>query len=344
MKNIYLTTLLILTSIFILTSCVDKPAKTFSVAFYNVENLFDTIDDININDESYLPDSKVAWTSERYNHKLDNLSKVMKSIDTIGYPALFGLCEVENIDVVVDLINHANLKNAGYSIIHKNSPDDRGIDVALLYKPNIFKPVTTKFIVPEFPSDSNIKTRDVLYSKGVVNEVDTVHIFINHWVSRWGGQEKTEPFRVQIAGTIKRITDSIFDQQPLANVIIAGDLNDNPSDTSILKVLKAIELSDDPANNSLYNLSLKEFQNGEGSLYYRSWDMFDQIIVSTSMVTGKNGLKISTPDQIVFKEDWMLYQPKAGPARPSRTSAGKYYGGYSDHLPIMVRIETTHQP
>ena len=344
MKKIYLFTLIITVLIFILDSCTDKRSRSFSFAFYNVENLFDTINDVNINDESYLPDSKVAWTSERYNHKLDNLSKVMSSIDTVGYPALFGLCEVENLDVILDLINHGYLKNASYKIIHKDSPDARGIDVALLYKPDIFEPIASKFIVPEFPIDSKIKTRDILYSKGVINKNDTVHIFINHWMSRWGGQEKTEPFRIQIASTIKRITDSIFDQQPLANIIIVGDLNDIPSDTIILKVLKALEISNTPVKKSLYNLSLREFQNGTGSLYYKSWDMFDQIIVSTSMVTGKNGLKISSPDQIVFKKEWMLYQPKDGLARPSRTSAGRYFGGYSDHLPIMVRIQTIHQP
>lgn len=344
MKIIYLATLILTAFILILASCTNKTSRSFSIAFYNVENLFDTIDDVNINDESYLPHSKVAWNSDRYNHKLDNLSKVMKSIDTSGFPALFGLCEVENIDVILDLINHADLKKAGYKIIHKNSPDARGIDVALLYKPDIFEPVTSKFIVPEFTVESKIKTRDILYSKGVINKNDTIHIFINHWVSRWGGQEKTEHFRIQIASTIKQIIDSIFDQQPLANIIIAGDLNDNPSDTSILKVLKALEISDTPVKKSLYNLSLREFKNGIGSLYYKSWDMFDQIIVSTSMITGKNGLKISSPDQIVFKKEWMLYQPKDGPARPSRTSSGRYFGGYSDHLPIMVRIQTIHQP
>ncbi|MAE08834.1 MAG: endonuclease [Bacteroidetes bacterium] len=344
MKKFFLGTLIISTFVLVLASCSDKKSESFSFAFYNVENLFDTIDDPNIRDESYLPNSKVAWNTERYNHKLDNLSKVMKSIDTSGFPALFGLCEVENIHVIKDLINHTNLVEAGYSIIHQDSPDERGIDVALLYKPDIFKPVTTRFIVPEFNPESEDKTRDILYSKGIIVNSDTLHIFINHWMSRWGGQEKTEPFRIQIAGTIKQVTDSILNKQPLANILIAGDLNDNPSDTSILKVLKALGNSNKPVKKSLYNLSLREFQNGIGSLYYKSWDMFDQIIVSTSMVTGKNGLKINAPDQIVFKKDWMLYQPKEGPARPSRTSAGSYFGGYSDHLPIMVRIQTNHQP
>ena len=338
MKKIHLAALASFALLIVLSSCAKKTTSSFSFAFYNVENLFDTIDDPNINDESYLPDSKVAWNTERYNHKLDNMSIVMKSIDSTGFPALFGLCEVENIDVVEDLINHTDLKNAGYNIIHKNSPDNRGIDVALLYNPNVFNPTSTRYIVPNFPNNPDLKTRDILYSKGVINKKDTLHVFINHWVSRWGGQEKTEPNRIQIASIIKNITDSILNTQPLANILIAGDLNDNPTDTSIFNVLEAKEVSSKPVDKTLYNLSLTQFKNGEGSLYYKSWDMFDQIIVSTSMLTGESGLKVTSPKQVVFKEDWMLYQPKKGPARPSRTAAGRYYGGYSDHLPVMVRI------
>lgn len=338
MKKNYTTILISFALITIMASCTKKTTGTFSFAFYNLENLFDTINDPNINDESYLPDSKIAWNTERYNHKLDNMSLVMRSIDSTGIPAIFGLCEVENIKVVEDLINHSNLKNAGYRIIHKDSPDERGIDVALLYIPGIFNPVNTRYIAPVFPEDPDNSTRDILYSKGVVNNRDTLHVFINHWVSRWGGQEETEPSRIQIARIIKNITDSILNLQPHANIIIAGDLNDNPTDTSIFNILDAREVSDKPHEKTLYNLSLTQFKNGEGSLYYKSWDMFDQIIVSTSMLTGKNGLKVNSPKQIVFKEDWILYQPNKGPARPSRTAAGRYYGGYSDHLPVMVKI------
>ena len=340
MKKIFISTAIIFGILIVMSSCSKKTPSSISFAFYNIENLFDTIDDPNISDESYLPDSKVAWNTERYNHKLDNMSKVMKNIDSTGFPALFGLCEVENIDVIKDLINHTNLKNAGYSIIHKDSPDGRGIDVALLYNPKVFTPVDIKYIVPNFPKEDSVKTRDILYSKGVINKNDTLHVFINHWVSRWGGQEETEPMRIQIAKDIKRITDSILVQQPNANILISGDLNDNPSDTSIFNILEAMEVSNNLVDQTLYNLSLKQFKNGTGSLYYKSWDMFDQIIVSTSLLTGDNGMKVSSPDQTVFKKDWMLYQPKKGPARPSRTSAGRYYGGYSDHLPVTINITT----
>ncbi len=336
MKNIY--SIVLIAFVISLAACSKKTTTPITFAFYNVENLFDTIDDPNIWDEKYLPNSKIAWNTERYYHKLDNLSKVMSSIDTAGFPALFGLCEVENIDVLKDLVNHKDLKKANYNIIHKDSPDGRGIDVALLYNTKVFTPVDVKYIIPIFPNNPDLKTRDILYSKGVINNSDTIHVFINHWVSRWGGQAETEPFRIQIAKTIKNITDSILSLQPNANIIIAGDLNDNPTDTSIYKVLQAKESTKTPTNNSLYNLSLTQFNNGEGSLYYKSWDMFDQIIVSTAMLTGKNGLKIDSQSQSVFKQDWMLYQPKKGPARPSRTAAGKYYGGFSDHLPVYIGI------
>jgi len=338
----------LLTVIVFLASCQNTTTKSFTFAFYNVENLFDTINDKGVADESYLPDSKVAWNTERYHDKLENMSKVMKSLDSTDLPALFGICEVENLGVVEDLIKHPNLNKAGYKIIHKNSPDERGIDVALLYNPKVFKPITNIFIKPDLwiitdSTTEEVKTRDILYSKGVINNHDTLHVFINHWVSRWGGQEQTEPHRIKIAQTIKNITDSILSITPDANIIIAGDLNDNPTDISVYNHLVAKEPVIDPTEKTLYNLSINQFNDGKGSLYYKSWDMFDQIIVSTSLLTGNNSMMVSSPDQRVFKEDWMLFFPKNGPARPSRTSSGsRYYGGYSDHLPVMVQINVSN--
>lgn len=328
-----------------LTGCMERQKQSFSVAFYNVENLFDTIDNANVSDESYLPTSKVYWNTERYNHKLDNIVKVMSSVDPDGFPAVFGICEVENFGVVRDLIGHADLRKANYRIIHKDSPDDRGIDVALLYNPEVFSPVYVKFIDPMVweINDSvaeKVRTRDILYSKGTVNENDTLHVFVNHWVSRWGGQERTEPMRIKIAKTIKSITDSILNIVPDANIIIAGDLNDNPTDPSISEYLLALEPTNSAVDTNLYNLSLNLYKEGKGSLYYKTWDMFDQIIVSGSLISGNNNLKlVDGTDQIIFMEDWMLYQPKEGPARPSRTSSSRsYFGGFSDHLPVLVKI------
>ncbi|NOX86200.1 MAG: hypothetical protein GXO86_09595 [Chlorobi bacterium] len=321
-----------------LNSCKQKPVQTFGFAFYNVENLFDTIDDPHVRDNEFLPDSKLGWDTKKYEHKLDNLVKVMSSIDSSGFPALFGLCEVENINVLHDLVNHNELKNAGYSIIHKDSPDERGIDVALLYQKDVYTPVVTRFIRLTFPSDPNNGTRDILYSKGVVAGKDTLHLFINHWVSRWGGQEKTEPFRKFTGNLLKKITDSILAVRPDANIIIAGDLNDNPDDVSISQNLDAKPVENPLKKKTLYNLGYNEYKAGEGSLYYRGWDMFDQIIVSTSLLSGKNKVMVNSPEQTVIKHDWMLYHPKKGPARPNRTAAKNYYGGYSDHLPVYIGI------
>lgn len=337
--NLKLITLLSLVVIIgFLSSCSQKKKQPVSFAFYNVENLFDTIDDPTISDERYLPESEIPWNNERYQHKLDNLTKVMSSVDSSGFPTIFGLCEVENIYVLQDLVNHPVVKKANYQILHKNSPDERGIDVALLYQKEFYTPVETKYIRIRFPFDTANKTRDILYSKGFVEGSDTLHIFINHWTSRWGGQEATEANRQFIGETLKIKTDSILKAQPKASIIIAGDLNDNPTDISVKEKLGALPVTKPIIKTSLYNLSLSLFNMGEGTLYYKSWDMFDQIIVSGNMLEGRGGIKVETIDQVIIKHDWMLYQPKEGPARPSRTAAGRYYGGYSDHLPVFIRM------
>jgi len=315
------------------------PAK-LSFAFYNLENLFDTINDPNINDESFLPDAENPWNSQRYQHKLDQMSKAMADIDPSGYPSLFGLCEVENKAVVQDLIDQPALKNAHYQIIHKDSPDERGIDVALLYQASDFKPLYKRFVRVSIPENPDDKTRDILYAKGVTAHNDTLHVFVNHWVSRWGGQEATAPSRNYIAGLIKSITDSIMQVNPNANILIAGDLNDNPTDASVMEYLQAKEVTASPEKSALYNLSLTLYKEGAGSLYYKSWDMFDQIIVSSAMLTGEGGIKVSSEKQTVIKHDYLLYKPKNGEPRPNRTASGKkYFGGFSDHLPVFIQMQ-----
>ena len=337
-KHIFL--LIAVLGIFIFNSCSTDNDNHFSFAFYNVENLFDTINDPNIRDDDHLPDSKIVWNSERYHHKLSNLAKVMSSIDKDGFPSVLGLSEVENRQVLKDLINQPHLKKAGYKIIHKDSPDERGIDVAMLYRPGEFKPIKTKFIKLDFPGDTSYVTRDILYVYGEVVGGNKIHIFVNHWVSRWGGQEATEPYRIYIAEKLWNLTRKIFNDNPRANILIAGDLNDNPTDKSLIEGLQVLKPQKPLEETRLYNLAAIPYKNGEGTLYYKGWDMFDQIIVSTSMLTGENGLQVTSPMQKVIKHDWMLYHPKKGEPRPNRTSARHYYGGYSDHLPVYVKINS----
>ena len=325
----------------LLIGACSKPTFTsFSFAFYNVENLFDTIDDPAINDSSFLPTSQVAWNSKRYYHKLENLALVISSIDSAHFPTVFGLSEIENLGVLHDLVNNPMLEKAGYKILHKDSPDERGIDVAMLYDPAKYKPIETKYLRLTFPDEPDNKTRDILYSKGLVAGKDTIHIFVNHWVSRWGGQEQTEPLRKFTGSFLRKVVDSIYSINKNANILIAGDLNDNPTDASVAENLDAIMPASPYKDKMLYNLSAKQFSEGHGTLYYKSWDMFDQIIVSTPLLTGKNGIKTNSPGQYIFKKDWLLYKPKNGEARPSRTASGKnYYGGFSDHLPVFIEME-----
>jgi len=340
MKNLFIKLFVVAIIGLLFTSCSKPTFTTFSFAFYNVENLFDTIDDPTINDSSFLPTSQVAWNSKRYNHKLENLALVISSIDSANFPTVFGLSEVENLGVLQDLVKNPMVEKANYKILHKDSPDERGIDVAMLYDPAKYKPIETIYLRLTFPDDPNNKTRDILYSKGLVAGKDTIHIFVNHWVSRWGGQEITEPSRMFIGSYIRNVVDSILNINPFANILIAGDLNDNPTDPSVAKNLNAIMPELPYSDKTLYNLSLKQYSEGNGTLYYKSWDMFDQVIVSTSLLTGKSGIKALSPDQKIFKKDWLLFQPKNGEARPNRTASGKnYYGGFSDHLPVILEME-----
>ena len=338
MKRIINLFLAVLFAAYLFSGCSNHRQDQFSFAFYNVENLFDTINDPQIRDDDHLPNSRIPWNTKRYHHKLENLAKVMSSIKKGGYPSTFGLSEVENRRVLEDLINQPLLRDAGYKIIHKDSPDDRGIDVALLYRPTEFEPITTEFIRLDFPGDSTHGTRDVLHVYGKISGGDKIHIFVNHWVSRWGGQEVTEPFRIYTAEKLWSITQKIFSNNPDANILIGGDLNDNPNNKSLVDGLQVLEPKKPLEEKRLYDLAIIPFDNGEGSLYYKGWDAFDQIIVSTPLLTGENGLQVSSPKQTIVKHDWMLYHPKKGEPRPNRTSAGKYYGGYSDHLPVYVEI------
>jgi len=323
----------------ILSSCHKTKTTTHSMAFYNVENLFDTINSPGVNDGKYTPENEMPWNTERYYHKLDQLARVIKAMDTVnGFPVVIGLSEIENASVLKDLVAHKNLKEAGYSFLHKDSPDARGIDVAMLYQPKYYKPLETNFIYVSLP-DSGHATRDILYSKGILAGADTVHLFFNHWVSRWGGQEVTEPSRIFIAQMLKHVTDSIMDVNANAAIIMAGDLNDNPNDTSVFHVLAARKPELPIKGKRLYNLSLAKFENGEGSLYYRSWDMFDQFIVSPALLDNTKKIHLIGKDQQIVKYDWMLYKPRKGDPRPSRTAAGKYYGGFSDHLPVLINVE-----
>jgi hypothetical protein len=315
-----------------------KPANGLTLAFYNVENLYDTIDDTKINDEEFLPTGKGQWNTQKFNQKLDNIAKVIASMDTNDFPDMIGLAEIENVEVLQLLAANKYIDKAAYELIHYPDHDDRGIEVAFMYRPEFFKPLASKpldFVIDSMP---NANPRHILYIKGIVATKDTLHLLINHWTSRYGGKDETVKARNAAGAFIRKVADSLLQSNAYANIIIAGDLNDNPNDESLTIHMNALPVSTTIEPAQLYNLALNPFLSGSGTLYYKSWDFFDQVIISSNLANPVKGNLKSGEIQII-KRDWMLYKTKEGIGKPNRTySGGKYFGGYSDHLPVMVRF------
>ncbi|RUT78231.1 hypothetical protein [Ancylomarina longa] len=320
-------------------SCT-KEKKEYTFAFYNVENLFDTINDPNTRDDDFTPEGKLQYTSKRYQDKLDKISKVISSIDNGKSPALIGLCEIENQRVLKDLINDKNLISSNFKIVHIESPDKRGIDCALLYNKNDFKILNQEIIGIEFPWEPEYKTRDILHVQGIIGNQDTLHVFINHWPSRRGGQEKSEKNRIFVASQLRASVDKIQNTNAQAKIIIMGDFNDEPNDRAVVESLKADNKINTDNPRALYNLMFNQDAQGEGTYYFRgNWNMLDNLIVSNSLFNNKNGYHTTTTSGHIFSEEWMCYKNKAGVLTPSRTYGGpNYYGGYSDHFPVYFRL------
>ena len=299
--------------------------KEIFTMFYNVENLFDTINNPLTEDDEFLPGSKKKWNTNRYNQKINQLTKVFSSINNGYQPNLIGLCEVENKNVIQDLLKTSFFQKHNYTIIHQESADNRGIDCAILFDHN-FQLLKHEFIKIQIPNASR-PTRDIIYVQLQLEE-EIVNIFINHWPSRWGGQEKTNYKRVFTARVLRNYIDKYID--PTQSLIIMGDLNDYPSNES----LKNILVKDD-----FFNLMDTDKLKGMGSYNYKGdWNFLDHIIVSKNFLNQKNKIHIS--DYGVFKEEWLLYRNKENQLYPSRTYGGtNWYGGFSDHLAIYCKFQ-----
>ena len=302
----------------------------FSV-FYNVENLFDTIDDPNTNDQAFLPSSDKMWGTFRYNVKLKQLARVFGTIksnkNNNKLPDIIGLCEVENKDVIVDLLRDTVFKNHNYSILHQNSPDLRGIDCALLFNTKKFKLLKKDFIKITNPDAG--PTRDIVYAKLKYNEY-ILNVFINHWPSRWGGQEASEHKRVFVANVLKDFIKNNVSSDEYT--LIMGDFNDYPSNSSLEKVL---------VQENFFNLMKTELLSGDGSYLWNGvWNWLDQIILSTNFIS--NDLRILSGGSFEIDaegEDFIFYKNSKGVKYPNRTFGGNnWYGGFSDHLPIYCRF------
>lgn len=318
----------------------DFKGEKYRVAFYNVENLFDIVDDPKKKDEDYSPDGKYEWTNEKYQKKLGQLSRVVNALKTEDWPEIVGLCEIENKAVVEDLLTNAQLSN--YGIVHKESDDERGIDVAMIYDKSEVKILEQDFLKVTLPSGDN--TRDVLYVK-VEMAGENVHLFFNHWPSRYS--DKTGGLRKIAAGVVKNKVDKVFKTNPNAKIVIMGDFNDSPTDASIESTLGAMTVSSQTKEESLYNLSREWSKQKTGTHYYYnykekkgSWNILDQIIVSNGVLNQETGLNTETANAHILAEDWMnFYDRNTKVNRPSRfmnARTGKIYGGFSDHYPVYL--------
>jgi predicted extracellular nuclease len=308
-------------------------SSSFYVANWNVENLFDTMDDPNKFDESFTPNGDKNWTEDKLNQKLENLAKVISQMNNGRGPDILGLEEVENESVLNSLLNKISLKK-NYRIIHEESPDKRGIDNAIIYNSDLFTLKHSDAIEVKLKNDKT--TRDILYSLLEVND-QQLHIFVNHWSSRRGGLKKTEGLRKLAAETLLNKVEG-FNDLNNANIIILGDFNDLPSNISISKILGARELncSDKITDSfSLFNLTYEEFQKGNGTYKYRDhWNMLDQIIISNSLV-DKKGIDFKCESFEIFKPDYIIQQSGKYKGTSLPTYGGKnYLGGFSDHFSI----------
>jgi exonuclease III len=308
-----------------------KQADVYPVAFYNLENLFDTYNDPNTDDDEFTPDGLNRYTDKVYQEKLNNMAYAIQRIGTDKNPdgvALIGLAEVENDKVLNDLINQPSLKGRGYRYEWYNSTDPRGIDVALLYNPAYFTVLQSKKLPFEW-------ARDVLYVTGTIGK-DTVHVLVNHWPSRRDGKDETEHRRKEVAAINRQQIDQIRSKNPNAKIVVMGDLNDNPTDESIAEVLNAHEAIDD--NTALYNPMAAMYAAGKGTAIFKhTWDMFDQLILSQGLANG-NGLHYDSAE--VYDRPFLRQEKGKFKNYPFRSFRGTYWNhGYSDHFPVVMYLK-----
>jgi endonuclease/exonuclease/phosphatase family metal-dependent hydrolase len=298
--------------------------------FYNVENLFDTIDNKFTNDEEFLPESDKKWNSYKYWKKIRQIYQVIAAVGEEAPPEIIGLCEVEDYVPLYNLLNNTPLMKFEYQIIHFNSPDKRGIDVALLVNSNLISTLDTKALDISFESNTSKTTRDILYAKLLIC-TDTMHVFVNHWPSRRGGQVASERYRIRVSETVNSFMDSIYIQNNEANILVMGDFNDEPENKSVGLLKK----------NGLINLSedLKADCKCGSYKYKNTWHLFDQMLVSKSILSPQGLYFIPKSLQIYRSEMLTETDSNYGGRKLKRTYLGpRYNGGFSDHLPIYLDI------
>ncbi|MEG1004862.1 MAG: endonuclease [Bacteroides sp.] len=325
---------------FFAISLPSQEQPRFRVMWWNVENLFDTHHDSLKNDREFLPDGIRRWSYGRYKKKLDNLSRVITAVGEWTPPVLVGLCEVENDTVLRDLTRYSALAGQDYRYIITHSPDERGIDVALLYQRHRFKPLSHQSIRIAAFNRKSRPTRDILHVCGLLLNNDTIDILLCHLPSRAGGVRESEPYRLFAAQKLRTISDSLINVRTNPKLLLMGDFNDYPGNKTITRVLGAATPSARISSDSLYHLlARKARQRNFGSYKYQGqWGLLDHLIVSGNLLNTSTHFYTSEDKADVFRAPFLLIDDEnKGGKQPFRTYYGmKYIGGYSDHLPIYT--------
>lgn len=319
---------------------VSQPVDTtHCIMFYNVENLFHPSDDSLTADEDFTPTGSYHWTFKKYNRKVSMIGKVILAAGRGDPPWLVGLAEIENERVLKDLCYNSPLRKYGYRYVHYDSPDRRGVDVAMLFRDSCVRILRSRNIPVVFPFDTFARNRDILYAVVQFPSGDSLHVFVNHWTSRYGGYAATVPKRNWYAAVVRQCVDSLMTGDPRAKILITGDFNDYATDESMTEYLRVREYGHKLPRDTLYNLMLPlARQSLHGSHKHEDfWGCLDQFIVSDAWLTDTTGVR-QVGGAEVFDADFLLVDDeKYGGKKNFRTFLGpRYIGGFADHLPVYV--------
>lgn len=315
----------------------------YCIVFYNVENLFDPEDNSEKNDDAFTPSGSYHWTYKRFFKKLNDIAKVFLSINGWEAPDLIGLAEIENANVLNKLCYNTGLRVHQYRYVHYDSPDSRGIGVALLYRKERIIILESYPVSIVFPFEPHSKNRDILYAKALIDS-DTLHLFVNHWTSRFGGYGATIPKRNYYAQALRSKVDSLLSINENANIVIMGDFNDYPTDESMVTYLQTKNYKKEKNEGTLFNLMFPIMEQGKNRGTHKSqefWGCLDQFIVSKSLLNKESRWQIENSEAIIFDAPFLLVNDeKYGGIKTFRTYIGpKYLGGFSDHLPIKIVLK-----
>jgi endonuclease/exonuclease/phosphatase family metal-dependent hydrolase len=334
MRKLSLTLLLAVVLVFPVSG--QASGETLKVVFWNVENLFDTVDDSLTNDDEYLPYGIRGWSKERYQEKLFKIYKTLVAIGEWEFPPLLALAEVENKQVLQDLLDYTPLMKAGYQIVHQDSEDRRGIDLALLYRPDQLQILDTTFIQLSFPDAPQSKSRDIIHVVVKPDFSEPFHLFVNHWPSRYGGGRSSESRRIFAASVVRKNLDSLYLLEPQLRAVVMGDFNDVPEDASLKEL-----------NRAQLKLNHVTAQSFYGTHKFQGvWSHFDQVWVSESLMHIQEGFSLSVAAAHIFHPEWLLETDKSyGGLKPNRSYEGyRYHGGFSDHLPLFLELTMPQPP